>query len=88
MQDDNISIAGKTILVDCRDFGINHLKHFTPTFLKRLLLIEQNANSVRVKAQHCFNVPTIGTTLLKTWRLLSGEKMRQRVCSKFISCNK
>lgn len=79
MEDDNYIIAGQIGILDFSALTINHLVHFNPMFIKKVSMLSQDANPVRVKGQHFVNMPSIALAVFNVFQSFQNEKNKKRV---------
>lgn len=79
MEDDNFIIAGQIGILDFTGITINHFVQFNPTFIKKVTMLQQDANPVRMKGQHFVNMPSIALTVFNIFQSFQNEKNKKRV---------
>lgn len=76
---DQLVIAGQAIILDLNGVGLNHLFQFSPTMIKKMTLLGNDASSLRQKGFHYINMPPGFETILKTFKGFLSEKSKTRV---------
>lgn len=67
------------IILDLNGVGLNHLFQFSPTMIKKMTLLGNDASSLRQKGFHYINMPPGFETILKTFKGFLSEKSKTRV---------
>lgn len=78
-EDDNYIIAGQIGILDFTGVSLSHFLQFSPTFIKKMTMLQQDAAPVRQKASHFVNMPTIALTVFNLFQSFANEKNKQRV---------
>lgn len=79
LESDNFMICGGVVISDMKDGTMAHYVTFTPTLLKKIMKIFQNAYPVRPKGLVYINAPSIFEVVLDLVRSFLTEKLRKRV---------
>nr|CAH0099877.1 unnamed protein product [Daphnia galeata] len=70
---------GVVIILDFQDFALHQIRHFTPSFVKKVANLVQDVFPIRLKGIHIVNEPQIIKLLVAMiWPFLSN-KIRNRV---------
>lgn len=78
-EDDNYIIAGQIGILDFTGVSLSHFLQFSPTFIKKMTMLQQDAAPIRQKASHFVNMPTIALTVFNLFQSFANEKNKQRV---------
>lgn len=84
LEDDNFVIAGQIGILDFTGVTLNHFINFSPTFIKKMTMLQQEAMPVRQKATHFVNMPAIALTVFNIFQSFANEKNKKRVSHKTI----
>lgn len=79
LEDDNMVVAGDLGIIDLANVTASHFFQVTPTMLKKVMLLKQEASPLRQKGFHFINIPPGFETLANMARKLLTEKNRDRV---------
>ncbi|GAB0099042.1 hypothetical protein DMENIID0001_148620 [Sergentomyia squamirostris] len=74
MEDDNAVVSGHVDIMDLKDMTTAHYMTFTPTVLKKLIMIAQQATPLYQKEIHYLNLPSTMMTLFNFFRKMMTEK--------------
>lgn len=77
--DDNYVVSGQIGILDFSGISLSHLTKFTPTFIKKMTMLQQDAAPVRQKASHFVNMPSIALTAFNLFQSFTKEKVKKRV---------
>lgn len=78
-EDDNYIIAGQIGILDFTGVSLSHFLQFSPTFIKKMTMLQQDAAPIRQKASHFVNMPAIALTVFNLFQSFANEKNKQRV---------
>lgn len=79
IEDDIATVLGTKIMVDYENVTMNHFMQATPSMLKKMIAVCQDAMPLRLKGSHHINLPS---GIEKIFTLISGllnEKAKQRL---------
>lgn len=79
LEDDNLVVAGNSFVIDMKGTSMEHLKNFTPTFMKKIMVERQEGNPFRLKNLYYLNMPTFFANILNVLTSFFSEKLRSRV---------
>uniref|UniRef100_A0A1B0C811 CRAL-TRIO domain-containing protein n=1 Tax=Lutzomyia longipalpis TaxID=7200 RepID=A0A1B0C811_LUTLO len=74
MEDDNAVISGHIDIMDLKDLTMAHYSVFTPTVLKKLIMIAQQATPLHQKEIHYLHLPATMNTLFNVFKKYLTEK--------------
>ncbi|XP_059608032.1 uncharacterized protein LOC132255878 [Phlebotomus argentipes] len=74
MEDDNCVVAGHVDIIDLKGMTTAHYMTFTPTVLKKLIMIAQQATPLHQKEIHYLNLPSSMMTLFNMFKKQMIEK--------------
>lgn len=77
--DDNYIVAGQIGILDFTGLKLSHLLQFTPTFIKKMTMLQQDSAPIRQKASHFVNMPSFALTVFTIFQSFAKEKNKQRV---------
>lgn len=77
--DDNMVVAGQTSVMDMRNVTMAHMLQMSPSLMKKVGLLAQDANPLRQKGMHYINMSSALEGLLNLFRKFFNEKMTSRV---------
>ena len=77
--DDNYVIAGQIGILDFTGVSLSHFLQFSPNFIKKMTMLQQDAMPVRQKASHFINMPPIALTVFNLFQSFTNEKNKKRV---------
>lgn len=78
-EDDNFVIAGQIGILDFTGVSMGHFLQFSPGFIKKMTMIQQDAMPIRQKASHFVNMPSIALTVFNIFQSFTNEKNKKRV---------
>jgi CRAL/TRIO domain len=76
--DDTITVAGQTAFIDLANVTMAHFVQMTPSTVKRLTVLTQDASPLRQKATHYLNAPAGSDVIFNMIKGFLTEKNRQR----------
>ncbi|XP_045535899.1 uncharacterized protein LOC106711727 [Papilio machaon] len=79
MEDDNTVIAGSRIIFDLNGVKLGHYLQMTPTTMKKMVTLAQDAIPVRLKGIHYLNTPPGFESIFNALKSLLNEKHRKRL---------
>lgn len=77
--DDNMVVAGQTALMDMHNMTMAHMMAMSPSLMKKMGLLAQDANPLRQKGMHYINLSAGLEGFLNLMRKFFNEKMTSRV---------
>ncbi|KAG5672155.1 hypothetical protein PVAND_002308 [Polypedilum vanderplanki] len=77
--DDNYLIGGVIGILDFTHVTVNHFMQFTPGFIKKVSMLQQDAAPIRQKGSHFVKMPAIALTVFNIFKSFTNEKNRQRI---------
>lgn len=77
--DDNYIVAGQIGILDFTGISLSHLLQFTPTFIKKMTMLQQDSAPIRQKASHFVNMPAFAMTVFNIFQSFAKEKNKRRV---------
>lgn len=78
-EDDHTIVAGQMGFIDLKDSSMAHFLQMSPSLMKKLSLMSQEAIPVRMKGFHHINVPKGFETIFNLFRTFMNEKNKKRV---------
>lgn len=78
-EDDNMVVAGQVGFIDMQNASMSHLLQMTPSLMKKLALMSQEAVPIRMKGYHHVNSPKGFETLFNMFKAFMNEKNKNRV---------
>lgn len=81
-EDDNMIIAGQIGILDLKGVTLSHLTQMSPSLVKRMTMMMQEANPIRQKGFHYINAPKAFEQLFNLFKSFMNEKMKARVSIK------
>ncbi|XP_055530861.1 alpha-tocopherol transfer protein-like [Wyeomyia smithii] len=78
-EDDNLGIAGQLAIGDLAGMTMGHLGQFSPTLMKKVSLLNQEASPLRMKGAHHLNAPPGFETIFNIFKGFMNEKNRSRI---------
>lgn len=82
LEDDNYVIAGQVAILDFTGISMGHFTQFSPSFIKKSTMYQQDATPVREKGSHFVKMPQIALSVFNLFKSFLNEKNKQRVCQK------
>lgn len=82
-EDDNFIIAGQLCILDLAGVTLQHFLQYTPSFIKKMITITQDAAPGRLKGIHWINCPRGFEQVFNIFTSFMSEKNRSRVSLKF-----
>jgi len=79
MEDDNFIVAGQIGILDFSGVTVSHFLQFSPTFIKKMTMMQQDAAPVRQKASHFVNMPSIALAVFNIFQSFANEKNKKRI---------
>ncbi|XP_037046914.1 retinol-binding protein pinta-like [Bradysia coprophila] len=77
--DDNYVVSGQIGILDFTGIRLAHLVKFTPTFIKKMTMLQQDAAPIRQKASHFVNMPSFALTVFNLFQSFANEKNKRRI---------
>uniref|UniRef100_A0A336K545 CSON001566 protein n=1 Tax=Culicoides sonorensis TaxID=179676 RepID=A0A336K545_CULSO len=77
-EDDNAMIAGQITVLDLANVGVSHFLQMTPSVIKRMTVIGQDASPFRDKASHFIHTPPGFYQVFNIFQTFMTEKNKQR----------
>jgi len=77
-EDDNLIIAGQVTVLDLKGVSFPLFLQMTPSTIKKMTVIGQDAQPIRVKSQHYINTPPTFQQVYNIFRTFMNEKNKQR----------
>lgn len=78
-EDDHMVVAGQTGFIDMANASMSHFLQMTPSVMKKLSLMSQEAVPIRMKGFHHVNAPKGFETVFNLFKGFMNEKNQQRV---------
>lgn len=78
-EDDNFVIVGQLCILDLAGVTLQHFLQYTPTFIKKMIIITQDAAPGRLKGIHWINCPKGFDQVFNLFTSFMNEKNRSRV---------
>ncbi|GAB0090863.1 hypothetical protein DMENIID0001_056310 [Sergentomyia squamirostris] len=79
LEDDHLTISGGIGIFDFANVPMTHFLQFTPTFVKKVMVIYQDAMPVRLKGFHCINTTPGFEIMFNLFKGFLNEKNRNKV---------
>ena len=79
MDDDNFIVAGQVGILDFTGVSIQHFVQFSPSFIKKTTMMQQDAAPVRNKASHFVRMPQFALAVFNIFQSFTHEKNKRRV---------
>lgn len=80
LEDDNLAVAGTTLLHDMSNLSMTHIiSTVSPTLVKKIMTCVQHGYPNRIKGAIFFNVTPVFDAIHKVFRPFLTEKVRDRV---------
>ncbi|GAB0090857.1 alpha-tocopherol transfer protein-like [Sergentomyia squamirostris] len=79
IEDDQMMVAGQIGILDLANVTMAHFLQFSPTFVKKITVINQDAMPLRLKGFHYINTPPGFETVYNMFRRFLNEKNRNRL---------
>jgi hypothetical protein len=83
-EDDNFIIAGQLGILDLTGVTLQHFMQYNPVFIKKMMVITQDAAPGRLKGLHWINCPRGFEQVFNLFTSVMSEKNRSRVSSTFV----
>ncbi|XP_058464609.1 retinol-binding protein pinta-like [Malaya genurostris] len=78
-EDDNLCVAGQVAIGDLENATMAHFMQFSPTFMKKMTLLSQEASPLRLKGAHHLHTPPGFETIFNIFKGFMNEKNRSRL---------
>ncbi|VVC91869.1 unnamed protein product [Leptidea sinapis] len=78
-EDDSGVIVGRRTILDLEGVTMGHYVQMTPSLMKKMVILGQDALPVRMKGTHYINLPPGFETIFNAMRSLLNEKNKSRV---------
>ncbi|XP_063695874.1 retinaldehyde-binding protein 1-like [Culicoides brevitarsis] len=78
-QCDNFVIAGLVIICDLKHLTLEHLKHNSPLFVKKIAYAFQEGSPYRIKGLHFINFSPFVTKMFNFFKMFLNEKTKSRI---------
>lgn len=79
LEDDNYVIAGQVGILDFTGISISHFTQFSPSFIKKSIMYQQDAMPIREKGSHFVKMPQFALSIFNLFKSFLNEKNKQRV---------
>ncbi|XP_053684677.1 alpha-tocopherol transfer protein-like [Sabethes cyaneus] len=79
MEDDNFVVAGQIGILDLANVTMAHFLQFTPSFVKKMTLMSQEASPLRQKGFHYINTPHGFEVVFNMFKNFMSEKNKSRL---------
>ncbi|XP_023953658.2 alpha-tocopherol transfer protein-like [Bicyclus anynana] len=79
IDNDNMTVAGVQTILDLEGVTMGHFLQMTPSVMKRMAVLSQDAAPVRMKGTHYINTPPGFETVFNAIKSLLNEKNRSRL---------
>ncbi|KAJ9594066.1 hypothetical protein L9F63_014509 [Diploptera punctata] len=76
--DDRALVYGTVSIMDHSKSTLGHMKHFSPSLMKKLATVFQDGYPIRPKALHHVNMPSSFMTIFNLFRTFMKEKINKR----------
>ncbi|XP_078731744.1 alpha-tocopherol transfer protein-like [Lampetra fluviatilis] len=91
IQSEETQVNGITILADHKGMRLAHVSNFTPSLMKKITTVMQDAFPIRIKGHNTINEPSIFKAMFALMKPFLKEKMRKRMMfhgTNFLSLHK
>lgn len=78
---DQFVISGQMAIGDMEHTGVRHFMQMSPTLMKKMATLSQDASPLRQKGQHFLNAPSAFEAIFNFFKGLLNEKNKNRVSS-------
>lgn len=78
-EDDNMIVAGQVGFMDLKGASMAHFTAMSPTLIKKMMVLNQDAMPLRMKGVNYVHTPTGFETIFNLFKQFLNEKNRQRV---------
>ncbi|CAH1108272.1 unnamed protein product [Psylliodes chrysocephalus] len=72
-------VMGEVFIIDCQYFNLSHIVKFTPSVLKKYMLVSEKVWGSRMKEVHLINYPNSIDTLMSVAKGLLQKKLYDRI---------
>ncbi|XP_059059453.1 uncharacterized protein LOC131852744 [Achroia grisella] len=79
LEDDTLVVSGISHILDLEGACMNHFIQITPTTLKKLMVIGQDASPARLKSAHYLSTPPGFETVFSIGKKIMSEKYKSRL---------
>ncbi|KAG5672152.1 hypothetical protein PVAND_002305 [Polypedilum vanderplanki] len=79
IEDDHLTVAGSLSILDLKDVTLNHLTQMTPSVVKKMTMMMQDASPIRQKGIHYINTPVGFEKVMNLFKSFMNEKMKKRI---------
>ncbi|CAH2104808.1 unnamed protein product [Euphydryas editha] len=79
MEDDTVVVSGFRTILDLEGVTLAHYLQMTPTIMKKMAVLSQDASPMRMKGTHYINTPAGFESVFNVIKNLLNEKNRQRL---------
>lgn len=79
LEDDNMIVSGTVNIMDLKGTTMNHFKIWTPTMMKKMTMIWQDANPIRIKGLYYVNTPSFFLSIFGVFKVFLNQKTQSRV---------
>ncbi|XP_062554101.1 alpha-tocopherol transfer protein-like [Armigeres subalbatus] len=79
IEDDNFVIAGQIGILDLANVTVDHFLQFSPTFVKKMTMMSQEASPLRQKGFHYINTPCGFEVVFNMFKGFMSEKNQSRL---------
>ncbi|CAH0726595.1 unnamed protein product, partial [Brenthis ino] len=79
VEDDSVIISGMRTILDLEGVTMSHYLQMTPSVMKRMAVLSQDAMPMRMKGTHYINTPPGFETIFNAIKTLLNEKNRKRL---------
>ncbi|XP_058830845.1 retinol-binding protein pinta-like [Topomyia yanbarensis] len=79
IEDDNFVIAGQIGILDLANVTMAHFLQFTPSFVKKMTMMSQEASPLRQKGFHYINTPHGFEVVFNMFKTFMSEKNKSRL---------
>lgn len=76
---DQFVISGQMAVGDMENTSMSHFLQMTPSMMKKMATMSQDASPLRQKGQHFLNAPAAFETIFNLFKGLLNEKNKNRV---------
>lgn len=79
IEDDNVVVAGQIGILDLANVSYKHFSHYTPTFIKKMSMLSNDASPLRHKGFHYINTPAGFENVFNVFKSIMNEKNKTSV---------
>jgi len=79
LEDDNMVVAGTVNIMDVKGATMSHFTKWTPSMMKKMTMVWQDANPIRIKGLHYVNTPSFFLGIFNVFKVFLNEKIQSRI---------